>query len=173
MPLNHVQYLPVRINFEANTPPSVQLAGQIHCIIARGQLKDGDLLPQIRRLADQLELNPNTVARAYGDLTASGVLIKRQGSGCYVKGPAPNRKPADRLKPLVDRIEELVTDARALGVSIQELIVALNRHEPVTGKPATGRPETVSKPDDLDAPARPQSTTLAPNLWQAAGELVD
>lgn len=173
MPLSHIQSLPVRIDFDANTPFAVQLAGQINCIIAKGQLREGDLLPQIRRLAQQLDLNPNTVARAYEELSAAGVLIKRQGSGCYVKAPPPDRKPADRLRPLSASIEELVTNARSLGVSIPELIAELGRHDPAEIKPVAA--PVAARPKRM-APKPPTPAAQPPaiaSLWQATGDWVD
>jgi GntR family transcriptional regulator len=173
MPLNHVHDLPVRINFKANTPPSIQLAGQINCIIAKGQLREGDLLPQIRKLAEQLDLNPNTVARAYEQLAQCGLLAKRQGSGCYVRRRPANRNPADRLKPLVDRIEELVTDAQAIGVTIPELIGEIRRHDLFENRPATGQPSAKPKGRALQPAAPVPPLAVSTSLWQAAGELLD
>ena len=61
--------------------------------IATGELAPGDQLPSVRGLAQQLTINPNTVAKAYAELTAEGWLESRQGLGLYVAHAAPAPSP--------------------------------------------------------------------------------
>lgn len=174
MPLDHLKTLPVRIDWESNIPPFSQIAGRIYCIIQAGQLADGDLLPQIRVLARQLDANPNTVARAYDELEQLGVLRKRQGSGCFVC--AQKRRPStarERLEPLRGRIEELVADAQMIGLTTEELIAAIRDQAPeivAQEKHVPRRPAANAPPRELPRrePAPPPR-----NLWQPADSLVD
>ncbi len=179
MPLAHLPSLPIRINWEANTPPFAQVFSQINCMIMTGQLKQGVLLPQIRNLAAQLDANPNTIARAYDELARAGLIRKRQGSGCFVTGVVGGASPTRRLEALRGRIEELAMDAQALGIPLSDLIAELRRHIP--GQPTSGtsskrnsqlpRPGASHVPDftpPLTDAARPVT-----DLWPAAGGLID
>lgn len=66
-----------------------QIEGHIRRQIATGSLVEGDQLPPVRTLAEQLTVNPNTVARAYAELTAEGLVESRSGRGVFV---APRRQ---------------------------------------------------------------------------------
>lgn len=175
MPLAHVESLPIKINWNGHTPPFIQIANQIYCIIKAVQLKPGDILPQIRRLAAQLDANPNTVARAYAELEKKGVIRKRQGSGCFVTGAGKlESNPEERLRPLEGRIDELVLDAAGLGVSPAQLAEKVRACGAVGKVPASKRPARVMVPNTN----KPVETgeIVAPkqaNLWQSADFLID
>jgi hypothetical protein len=64
--------------------PAVQ-ALQVQAAVASGVLREGDQLPSVRALAEQLRVNRNTIARAYGELEHAGAIENRQGSGCFVR----------------------------------------------------------------------------------------
>lgn len=174
MPLAHLRTLPVHINWDSDTPPYSQVFGQINCLIVSGQLKRGELLPQIRNLAAQLDANPNTIARAYNELEQAGLIRKRQGSGCFVTGVADGIPPVQRLQGLRGRIEELVADAQAMGIPLPDLIAELRRHAPapISGNelkrrkvPAT---ETSATGTTAISEARP-----ARDLWPPVDALID
>ena len=75
-------------------PPSAQLVEGVLDALARGRLRPGEQLPTVRGLADEVVVNPNTVARAYRDLEALGAVEGRHGSGVFVteEGPAIARR---------------------------------------------------------------------------------
>ena len=79
---------PWTVEFHSGVPVYRQIMHRIQAAVVTGQLKEGDQLPTIRALHQKLEVNPNTVARAYRELTLAGVIEARQGSGCYVAPPA-------------------------------------------------------------------------------------
>ena len=179
MPLTPVKDLLLWVNIDSNIPPYSQLASQLKCIIETDQLRPGDLLPPIRKLAKQLKLNPNTVARAYAELAQTGRLDKRLGCGCFVARAQPRRNQEDRLQLLADRIEELVNDAHAMGIATESLLLAVRR----VGANSTGS-EVSRKPGPRRAPSK--TTTVNPpvpaakpgsapaaaaSLWPAAGFL--
>jgi GntR family transcriptional regulator len=68
-------------------PVYLQLITQVRHAIDVGALKPGEQLPAIRRVAEDLVINPNTVARAYRDLEQAGVIELRQGAGAFVADP--------------------------------------------------------------------------------------
>ncbi len=74
----------VELNFRTGEPIYLQIADQFERQIADGELKPGDQLPTVRELADQLEVNFNTVARAYRILDETGSISTQQGRGTYV-----------------------------------------------------------------------------------------
>jgi GntR family transcriptional regulator len=89
--------------------------------IALGALKPGASLPSIRDLAATLLINPNTVARAYGDLERDGLITTRKGRGCFVSeepGTSPER---DKIKRLDGLFETAVRDARKTGADPSEI----------------------------------------------------
>jgi GntR family transcriptional regulator len=73
-----------RLTPSSGVPVYLQLIGQVKHAVETGALRPGDQLPTIRRLAEDLVVNPNTVVRAYRDLQHEGVIELRHGSGAYV-----------------------------------------------------------------------------------------
>ena len=82
----------VDIDAAAGTPPYEQIRSQIAGQVGDGSLQPGDRLPTVRRLAEDLGLATNTVARAYRELEQSGVIETRGRSGSFVTGDQVTRK---------------------------------------------------------------------------------
>ena len=78
-----------RVDINADRPPSKQLVEQILEALARGEAAPGERLPSVRALAAQALVNPNTVAKAYRELEALGLVKGRNGSGIYVTEAGP------------------------------------------------------------------------------------
>ena len=74
----------VELNFRSGDPIYLQIADHFEQRIADGELKPGDQLPTVRELANELEVNFNTVARAYRILDDIGAISAQQGRGTYV-----------------------------------------------------------------------------------------
>ena len=89
----------------------LQIVNQIKYLVASGRLNAGEELPAIRVLAEQLLVNPNTVARAYRELEMAGIVEKRRTAGTYVSDQGSPLARRERLKILNDRIDQLVADA--------------------------------------------------------------
>src|SRR5574337_639702 len=87
-----------RPNPSLGVPIYLQLMEQVKHAIETGALRAGDQLPGIRPLAEELVMNPNTVAKAYRELEHEGVIELRHGAGAFVAANARARKVADRLK---------------------------------------------------------------------------
>jgi GntR family transcriptional regulator len=103
-----------------------QIIQQIEYAILSGRMKPGDRLPTIRSLAVELKINPNTIAKAYGELEIRGILATQVGSGTYVSDKAPLVGAAvSAAEGLNRKIREVlgrfVQDMKALGVDKAEL----------------------------------------------------
>src|SRR3954468_21675315 len=88
----------LRPNPSSGVPIYLQLMEQVKHAIETGALRPGEQLPGIRPLAEELVINPNTVAKAYRELEHEGVIELRQGAGAFVSDRAPGKKDADRLR---------------------------------------------------------------------------
>ena len=87
----------IELNFKAGKPPYLQIVDQVKYQVASGAFRAGEALPSIRSLAESLELNRNTVAKAYAELEHEGVIETRQGKGAFVSAePSPFGKRARR-----------------------------------------------------------------------------
>ena len=102
-----------------------QIIDRVMLGLADGTLSTGDKLPTVRSLAVDLQVNPNTVARAYHDLELVGVVETRPGSGTYVASKRPKVPEFERQHQLERLCEELVAKAQGLGFSIEELVETL------------------------------------------------
>jgi len=99
-----------------------QIVNQVKYLLAAGRLGPGEELPPIRTLADQLLINPNTVARAYLELERAGLVTKRQGAGTYVSETRSPLKRTERLRLLTERADALLAEARHLEIELGEVI---------------------------------------------------
>lgn len=107
----------ITLDLESYVPPFEQVRSQIAAQVANGQLVAGTRLPTVRRLADDLGLAVNTIARAYRELEASG-LVETRGRGGTVVTAAGNHALA-RVQSEADRYAALV---RTLGVKSDEAV---------------------------------------------------
>lgn len=111
-------------------PIYLQIANQVKYLVASGRLAPGDEIPPIRVLAQQLLVNPNTVARAYLELERAGVVVKRHGSGTYVSEEGSPLARKERLKILSRRVDALLAEAQLMQVDPEDLIKLIkDRHQ--------------------------------------------
>ena len=108
-------------------PIYLQIVQQIKRLVASGRLAAGEELPPIRALADQLLVNPNTVARAYRELAEAGVLTNRRTAGTYVAGGAAALARAQCLNALAERVDALLDEARLNNVGVADLLELIRR----------------------------------------------
>src|SRR5690348_8052964 len=108
-------------NPSLGVPIYLQLIEQVKHAIETGALHPGDQLPGIRPLAEELVMNPNTVAKAYRELEHEGVIELRHGSGAFVSQSARARKVADTLRGAQSLVAGLVERLRARGASDDEI----------------------------------------------------
>src|SRR6185312_1676277 len=111
----------LHVSPEDGLPVYKQIYNKVKYLVASGLLCAGEELPPIRTLAEQLLINPNTVARAYRELEHAGIVVKRGTVGTFVSdAPSPFAR-RERLRVLRQRIDALLADASHMGVSVNEL----------------------------------------------------
>jgi GntR family transcriptional regulator len=110
----------------SDEPIYLQVVEQISKAIARGDLVNGDKLPPVRKLASELVINPNTVARAYSQLEQGGLVVTKTGSGTFVSDPKLRRTDVADMNALADRMDTLITRGLNLGIEAQELTEFFN-----------------------------------------------
>jgi GntR family transcriptional regulator len=103
-------------------PIYLQIFNQVRHLVASGRLAPGEELPAIRILAEQLVVNPNTVARAYLELERAGVVTKRHGAGTYVSDQASLLPRREKLKVLTQRVDALLVEAGHLDIGLDEVV---------------------------------------------------
>jgi GntR family transcriptional regulator len=111
----------IRPNPSLGVPIYLQLMEQIKHAIETGALRAGEQLPGIRPLAEELVMNPNTVAKAYRELEHQGVIELRHGAGAFVSGNAGARKLADKLRAGQEVVAAAVGRLRAQGLGNEEI----------------------------------------------------
>jgi GntR family transcriptional regulator len=111
-----------RTNPSLGVPIYLQLMEQVKHAIETGALRPGDQLPGIRPLAEELVMNPNTVAKAYRELEHEGVIELRHGAGAFVSAQAKGRKPAaDRVRAAQPIVAAAIDKLRERGLSDEEM----------------------------------------------------
>ena len=115
--------LDITVDVRAATPPYEQIRSQIAAYVDAGLLTEGTRLPTMRALAADLGVATGTVARAYAELEAAGLVASRRRTGTVVTGRRPALPAEQRLQRTAD---DLVAQARASGVD-DEVVLALVR----------------------------------------------
>jgi len=110
-----------RPNPSLGVPIYLQLMEQVKHAIETGALRPGEQLPGIRPLAEQLVINPNTVAKAYRELEHEGVIELRHGAGAFVSAQARGRKASDALRGAQPIVAGAVEKLRARGLTDEEI----------------------------------------------------
>src|SRR6266568_3700463 len=124
-------------------PVYVQIERRIRMGVADGTLQPGDHLPSVRDLARQLGLSPNTVGRAYAELSREGVITARAGGGSEIAArdrlnqPALQRNRMERLRVLA---RQMAVRGLALGLEPDEIAEAVRGELAFHGRPVSGSP---------------------------------
>ncbi|MCA1561810.1 MAG: GntR family transcriptional regulator [Actinobacteria bacterium] len=111
----------LRPNPSSGVPIYLQLMEQVKHGIETGALRPGEQLPGIRPLAEELVINPNTVAKAYRELEHEGVIELRHGAGAFVSRHAGAKKLTDKLRAGQAIVAATVERLRARGISDEEI----------------------------------------------------
>jgi len=102
-------------------PIYAQLITEMKHAIAAGLLRAGDALPSLRELAGELRVNPLTVARAYRELEALGIITTGHGRGSFISAGAADLGEAYRREALAEAVERLLVEAYHLGATPAEI----------------------------------------------------
>jgi GntR family transcriptional regulator len=110
-----------RLSLQSGLPLYLQLMQQIRHAAESGTLRDGDQLPGIRTLDEELIVSPNTVAKAYSELEHEGLVEMRQGSGAFVSLNRRTRRVLDGIESARKRAAGLIEELRADGLRDDEI----------------------------------------------------
>lgn len=103
-------------------PIGKQITDGIRRAIASGELEVGAQLPSVRGLAQQLTVNPNTIAKAYNELAAEGWLDARQGLGLFVAAPRQRLSKGERERRLAHAIDAFAADVVGLDFPLDVVL---------------------------------------------------
>lgn len=126
----------IHISPSDGVPIYLQIVNQVKYLVASGRLAAGEELPAIRVLAEQLLVNPNTVARAYRELEVAGIVTKRRTAGTYVSDAGSPLARRQRRKILAERADALLAEAAQLDIGVDE-VIDLIRDRASTFQPAS------------------------------------
>lgn len=110
-----------KIKPNAGQPIYLQLMQQIQHAVEVGVLQQGDMLPGIRTLAEELVVSHNTIAKAYSELEHAGILELRHGSGAYVTARRPTKSRSDKIRLAQKQIGAVIKALRQEGFSESEI----------------------------------------------------
>jgi GntR family transcriptional regulator len=108
-------------NPSSGVPIYLQLMEQVKHSIETGALRPGEQLPGIRPLAEELVMNPNTVAKAYRELEHEGIIELRHGAGAFVSANGRARKATDKLRAGQTLVAATIGRLRSRGVTDEEI----------------------------------------------------
>ena len=110
----------IRLNPSSGVPIYLQIVEQVRHSIEIGALVEGDQLPAIRTLAEELIVSPNTVVKAYADLEREGLIRLRHGAGAYVGKSNLAKSRLRRFREASAVVKEAVRKLRSMGLSDDE-----------------------------------------------------
>jgi len=111
----------MNVNLHSSVTVYAQIENHVRFAIASGLLKAGDQLPSVRELAERLDVNPNTIVKAYRDLEVMGYLYTRRGMGVYISKDIEKKCREECRKAIITRLCEVISEAKAAGISMTEL----------------------------------------------------
>ncbi|MFP4114361.1 MAG: GntR family transcriptional regulator [Spirochaetota bacterium] len=106
-----------------------QIILQVEMAIADGRLTAGSQLPTVRGLAVELQINPNTVARAYSELEIRGIVTTQQGTGTFISEQHVDLTPDERDQILGRIVQSFLATASGYGLSVNDVIQFLERQK--------------------------------------------
>jgi GntR family transcriptional regulator len=107
------------------TPIYEQIIDQTQRLIASGLLKEGDQLPSVRVLSQELSVNPNTLQKAYSELERRGLCVSAPGNGRFVTAAA-FRLVGEELKGRLNEITHIAEELCAAGLPLEQVLDAVN-----------------------------------------------
>ena len=119
----------IHISSHDGVPIYLQIVNQVKYLVASGRLEAGEEMPPIRTLAEQLLINPNTVARAYRELELAGVVEKRRTAGTYVSDATSRLARKERLRIVTERVDALLAEARQMNIDTGALIELIQERD--------------------------------------------
>ncbi|OHB62779.1 MAG: hypothetical protein A2Y76_09665 [Planctomycetes bacterium RBG_13_60_9] len=116
-----------KLDLKSGVPFHRQIVDQIRYGIASKRLLPGEQLPTVRDLAVQLQINPNTVRKAYSDLEILGILNTQQGTGTFVGDQQVEIGDDEKRRMLRQVCDELVARGHQYNLTLEEIVEHLQR----------------------------------------------
>ena len=116
-----------KLDLKSGVPFHRQIVDQIRYGIASDRLMPGEQLPTVRELAVHLQVNPNTIRKAYSELEILGILDTQQGTGTFVSDQQVEIGQAEKQRMLGQICDELVARGHQYGFTLKEIVNHLNR----------------------------------------------
>jgi GntR family transcriptional regulator len=117
----------IKLSYEDGVPIYRQIVNQLKQLIASGRLPAGSELPPIRKLAQSIVINPNTVAKAYKELEYQGIIYTRKGTGCFVSDKGSPLSKNERERIISEYVQQLLTQAKLLNYTYEEIIQEIDK----------------------------------------------
>jgi GntR family transcriptional regulator len=117
----------LHVNPSSGVPIYVQIETQIKNAVAAGAIKPHQPLPSVRKLAAELGINPNTVARAYQELERDGVITTVPGGGTFAADSRPRFLKSEKLRRLQPYARQIAVEGTQLGLSDDEILDLLKQ----------------------------------------------
>ncbi len=111
----------MKINPSSHVPIYLQIAAEIRSAVAAEVYRPGEALPSLRNMAIELQVNPNTVQRAYDELVRDGLIYSQRGKGLFVSDQGTASAQSGALEVVRKAFEEAVRAGRAAGVDAEQL----------------------------------------------------
>lgn len=131
------------INIHSSVAVYVQVENHVQFAVASGRLKPGDRLPSVREASDKLKVNPNTIAKSYRDLEVMGIVYTRRGMGVFINKGIDMKVKETCRRRIVGRLHEVVAEAKASGMSAQDIKEICTKSYASGGDPYGETPEEV------------------------------
>jgi GntR family transcriptional regulator len=110
------------VNASSGVPIYVQIESQVKNAIAAGALKADQPVHSVRKLAAELGINPNTVARAYQELERDGVIVTVPGGGTYVAEQVPRLLKVEKLRRIQPYVRQIAVEGIQLGLTNEDIL---------------------------------------------------
>ena len=119
--------IPFRVQFQPGLPLYEQVVYAAKKAILAGQLRPGELFPSVRAMSTALKINPNTAHKVVTQLINEGLIEVRSGTGTVVAERAASTA-AERSNLLKKELEQLVVEAKKLGLGLDAVMESLQQH---------------------------------------------
>jgi GntR family transcriptional regulator len=119
--------IPFRLSFEPGISLYEQVVYAAKKAMVAGQMRPGDAFPSVRALSKELKINPNTAHKVVTQLVNEGLIEVRPGTGTVVAEPTGSTA-AERSNLLKRELEQLVVEAKKLGLSLDTVLDAVGKH---------------------------------------------
>jgi GntR family transcriptional regulator len=139
--------IPFRVQFRAGISLFEQIVYASKKAMIAGQLRPGDPFPSVRTLSKELKINPNTAHKVVAYLVNEGLLETRPGIGTVV-ATLPDSTRKERTELLGHEVEELVVNAKQMGIELDEMLACISSHWQLLGGSSTRSNDTAARSKD-------------------------